>query len=110
MDKRHDGVITSTLHYQEHDGQFSHERTQPTEDLILERNAQLRNNPGAIDDLGAKMGLGETWGRQVASIPFILWEKAIRDGFALNSPDSKIREREVFRFLQTPEGKSCLVR
>ncbi len=82
--------------------------TQPTEDVILARNARLRNNPGAIRDLG-KGGEGGTWGRQVASIPLIIYDKAIRDGYDLNNLDSEIAGREMHRFLQSPMGKACLV-
>lgn len=89
------------------DDKVYHKTTQPAEDLILERNAELRKNPGVIQDLG---GNGEnSWGRQVASIPFIIWEKAIRDGYWLNCPDSKIAEQEMHRFLMSEDGKKCLV-
>jgi hypothetical protein len=45
----------------------------------------------------------------VASIPFIMFEKALRDGYDLNSPDSQIAGQEMNRFLKSPEGKMCLV-
>ena len=83
-----DSVIKSEVHYQDHTGTLTHKTTQPTEDLILERNAELRKNPGVIRDLGQGQS-GGTWGRQVASIPFILYDKAIRDGYKLNSKDQK---------------------
>jgi len=103
------GVILSKLHYQDHEDRLYHETSQPSEDAILERNAQLRNNVGAIRDLGEGQE-GGTWGRQVASIPFIVYEKAIRDGYDLNNPDSKVSGMEMARFLQSTEGKLCLVR
>lgn len=90
-------------------GSLFHETTQPTEDMILERNKQLRNNPGSIQDLGSQLQ-GGVWGRQIASIPFIVYEKAIRDGYDLNSSDSDRAEKELYRFLQSEEGKKCLVR
>jgi len=92
----------------EHGTELCHKMTQPTEDMILARNARLRNNPGALHDLG-KDNEGGTWGRQVASIPLIVWDKALRNGFDLNSRDSKVAEKELLRFLQTTDGKMCLV-
>jgi len=85
-----------------------HKTTQPTEDLILGRNQELRKNPGSMNDLGGKGD--NSWGRQVASIPIIMFEKAIRDGYQLNSKDGKHAEKEMFRYLQSPEGRTCLVR
>jgi hypothetical protein len=45
----------------------------------------------------------------VASIPFIMFEKAIRDGYDLNCPDSKIAGQEMNRFLKSEDGRLCLV-
>lgn len=102
-----DKVIRSDLHYQEHTGELTHKTSQPSEDVILARNAELRKNPGVIQDLGSQSG--ESWGRQVASIPLIMYEKAMRDGFDLNSKDAKHRSSETMRFLRSDEGKKCLV-
>jgi hypothetical protein len=102
-----ESVIRSDLHYDNHSNTLTHITTQPTEKIILERNAQLRNNPGALHDLGAQSG--ESFGRMVASIPFIMYEKALRDGYDLNSPDSKFAGREMNRFLQSADGRLCLV-
>lgn len=103
-----DEVIRSDIHYQEHTGVLTHKTTQPTEDIILTRNAELRKNPGVIRDLGAGSP-GGSWGRNVASIPFIMLEKAIRDGFELDSTDGDHRSKELFRYLKTEEGKKCIV-
>ena len=78
-----------------------HRRTQPTEDLILARNEQIRNSPGTLRDL--------SFGRQVASIPFNMWEAAVRAGFDLNCPDSDIAGKEMMRYLRSEEGKTCMV-
>jgi len=102
-----DEVIRSDIHYQEHTGVLTHKTSQPTENLILERNAELRKNPGVIQDLGKQSG--GTFGRQVASIPFIMYEKAIRDGYEINAGDAEYRQKELFRYLQSEEGKKCLV-
>jgi len=96
-----DAVIKSRYHYQPHTGVVSHETTQPSEQLILERNAELRKNPGAVKDM--------SFGRQVASIPIIMYEAAIRAGYDLNSHDHKFAGTEMNRFLQSTEGKMCLI-
>jgi len=101
-----DEVFKSDIHYQAHTDVVTHKVTQPSESIILERNKQLRNAPGAIKDLGAE---SSTWGRQLASIPFIMYEKALRDGFRFNSPDKDTANKEMQRFLATPEGKACMV-
>lgn len=102
------GVIKSEI-IMGSDDQLHHLQTQPTEDLILNRNAELRKNPGVIHDLGAQ-GSGGTWGRQVASIPEIMYYAAIKNGYQLNSKDKDTASKDMFRFLQTEEGKKCLVR
>lgn len=103
-----DEVFRSEVHYQEHTGVLTHKVTQPSEDLILTRNAELRKNPGVIRDLGAQSKDG-TWGRMLASIPFNMYEAAIRAGYALDSKDGKHRSNEVFRYLKSEEGQKCLV-
>lgn len=90
----------------EHGTEIARKLTQPSEDIILRRNAELRNNPGALRDLGGDEG---DWGRQVASIPLILWDKALRNGYDLNSKDSKHAERELWRFLKSEDGRKCFV-
>jgi len=100
-------VIRSDMHYQEHTGVLTNKTYQPTEKLILDRNSELRKNSKVIQDLGAQSG--ESYGRQVASIPFIMYEEAIRDGFELNQGDKEHREKEMFRFLKSEKGQLCLV-
>jgi hypothetical protein len=96
-----DQVIKSEFLIDRHDDMLHHRRTQPTEDLILARNAELRKD-NVLNDL--------SFGRQVASIPFIMWEKAVRDGYDLANPDQDIHSREMFRYLKSENGKKCLVR
>lgn len=102
-----DGVFTSKFHYQEHDGQLTRVLDQPSRDVILARNAELRKNPGAIIDLGKQSG--GTFGRQIASIPMITFYEAIAAGYDLTNVDKGTSEREMNRFLRSPEGKACLV-
>ena len=87
---------------------LTHKLTQPTEDIIMARNARLRQNPGVINDFG-KNNEGGTWGRWVASIPNIIFEQAIRNGYDLRCKDAKIAAKEMNRFLASPIGKACLV-
>jgi hypothetical protein len=95
-----DEVIRQTLHWQPHTNTLTAVRTQPTEKLILDRNREIREND-LMGDL--------SFGRQIASIPLNMWEKAIRDGFALMHPDKTEREREMNRYLQSVEGRQCLL-
>lgn len=96
-----DGVFKSELLFCDHTEEVARKLTQPTEDLILNHNAELRKNKGALRDF--------EFGRQLASIPLNMWEKAIRDGYDLQSKDKQIREREMARYLRSPEGRACLV-
>lgn len=104
-----DSVIKSDMHYQEHTGVLTHRMTQPSEELILNRNAELRKSPDAIRDLGSQSN-GGTWGRQLANIPQIVYTQAMAAGFDLNSQDKNHAGQEMNRFLQTPVGKTCLIR
>lgn len=103
-----DEVFRSEFHYQEHTGVLTHKVSQPSEDLILNRNAELRKNPGVIQDLGAQSKDG-TWGRWLCSIPHVMYEKALRDGYQLNATDGQFRSEEINRYLKSEEGKKCLV-
>lgn len=102
-----DEVFKSKIHYQEHTGELTHELTQPSEDVILSRNADLRKNEHAMHDLGAQ-GNDGVWGRHLCTIPLNVFEKAKREGFDLECKDKDIAEKELFRFLKTPEGQICL--
>lgn len=101
-------VLTQEWHYQPHTDELTCVTDQPTQNLILERNNELRKNEGVINDLGK--GSGSTWGRQVASIPTIMFHEAIKDGFDLFNKDADFASKEMFRFLQSEKGKTCLIR
>ena len=103
-----DEVLRSELHYQEHTGVLTHKLSQPSEQMILDRAADIRNTPGLLRDLGEGQD-GGAWGRWVANIPNIILERAIRDGFDLNCKDQEIAAQEMNRFLKTPMGEACLV-
>jgi hypothetical protein len=103
-----DGVFKDEYTYQAHEDKLYRKRTQPTENLILNRNAEMRKNSGILHDLGAQSSEG-SWGRQVASIPMSIYWQAIKDGYELNASDSKHAEKEMWRFLQTDTGKLCMI-
>ena len=102
-----DDVIKSKIQM-DNDGVMYHETSQPSEDTILERNKELRKNPGVIQDLGSRSE-GGVWGRQVASIPYIVLEKAVRDGYDIYCKDQDIAQKELWRFLRSEEGKKCMI-
>ncbi len=86
-----------------YDGEKLHRKlTQPTEELILERNKQLRNNQEVQRDL--------TFGRQVASIPFNDYEALKRKYPELAKGDSQQRQKTLLRILNSSEGKKYLIR
>jgi len=103
-----DSVIKSEFTYSAHEDKLTHKQTQPTEGIILRRNAELRKNEGVIRDLGHESG--DSWGRQVASIPEIMFHAAIRDGYDLMAKDAKHAAKEMHRFLGSEKGKQCLIR
>ena len=99
-----DEIFKTVNHYVAHEDELVRELTQPTENIILDRNRELRKNPDAQHDLGAQCG--ESYGRQVANIPLIMVDKAKRDGY-----DILRNDKDLFKWLQTtPEGRSCLTR
>lgn len=107
-----DEIFRSKIVFDPSEEKLYHEVTQPSEDLILNRNAEMRKNPGILHDLGAQGGgrtKSQTWGRWLCSIPEVMYVKAIRDGYDLNCPDKEIRSKELNRYLQSEEGKKCLV-
>lgn len=93
----------------EEGGKLYHERTQPTDKLIYERNAELRKNTGAIRDIGAQSD-GGAFGREVARIPFNDLEWASRNGYDIYSKDAKRASKELMRFLKTPLGQKSIIR
>ena len=92
--------FVSEFHFQPHTEVLTHRLYQPNENLILDRNQRLRNEPEAF----AK----NEWIRPLCAVPLIMWEKAIRDGYDLNCPDKEIADKELFRYLRSPEGMTCM--
>jgi hypothetical protein len=102
-----DGIFVSKFHFQEHTEVLTRELDQPSRNVILARNAELRKNPGVIQDLGKQSG--ESFGRQIASIPMIVFYEAIETGYDLLNKDKDVANREMNRFLRSDIGKACLV-
>lgn len=101
-----DEVIKSELYWE--GDLLIHKQTQPTENIILERNNELRKNTGVIRDI--KDESGETWGRMVASIPIVLHSWALKNGYDFYSKEKGRAGKEILRFLQSEQGKKCMVR
>lgn len=97
-----DGQFKSRIVDHAPTGEIGHIFEQKDRDVILERNRELRKNPGALKDL--------TFGRQIANIPFEDW-----DYFLMKNPDYRFmdkKQREVclMNFLKfDPIGQSCVV-
>ncbi len=79
-----------------HENIVTRELTQPDRDLILTRNANLRNNPGAINDL--------SFGRQMLSVPLEDMEMLRRKHPELRTTDSQIRSDWWKKFILSPES------
>jgi len=104
-----DSVIRSEVHYQNSTDELFHKTSQPSENLILERNKNLRNSGHKLEFGAGNPGKGGKWGRQLCSVPLITWEWAKRNGFDLDCPDKEIADKALMRFLKTVEGRACLV-
>jgi hypothetical protein len=88
--------------YEIHGDQLVRRLTQPTENIILNRNAELRKNPGAIRDM--------SFGRMVASIPFNDYEFLRRKYPELVYGDAEQRQKCMYKILSSSEGARFLVR
>jgi len=91
-----DGVIQSEYKMQPSEGVLYRQMTQPERPLILNRNAELRKNPGVINDL--------SFGRQMLSIPEIDYIALCRKYPVLVNGSNK--EIEIFykKFIKSSES------
>ncbi|MGD9168557.1 MAG: hypothetical protein PVI97_00670 [Candidatus Thiodiazotropha sp.] len=98
-----DGAIVQKIATQAHEpGRLYVQNTQPSEDLILERNQKLRNNPGALKDL--------SFGRQIASVPAIVMSEWMKTYPELRGgAPSKDRQRKLMQLLSDPANRKYLV-
>jgi len=99
-----DGVLVSRFHESKHEGvsgRTYHTLDQPSRKLILERNAELRKNKGALRDL--------SFGRQLASIPTLDYYALQKKFPKLRAASAKDRSEEMMRVLRMPEYGYLLV-
>jgi len=90
-----DGIIATRWHEQAHTGETVVEQVQDTT-AILERNAELKKNPDALRDMD--------FGRQVASIPLVVYYDWQRKYPELRSTDSEVANAKFMQLLkQHPE-------
>jgi hypothetical protein len=102
LHKSSDEVFTNTL-VQNGPDEVVGLLQQPSDEIILERNKQLRNNPGAQRDL--------TFGRQITSIPMIDW-LVLKKKYPkiADYSDPVGRSAEIMRIMRLPENRKYLVR
>lgn len=97
-----DGYYRSRIVSHAPTGEVGHIFEQKDRDVILERNARLRNNPHALNDL--------SFGRQVASIPFEDWQYFLQKNPNYRHMDKKEKEVCMMNFLKfDPIGQACCV-
>lgn len=86
----HDGLFQTKSVYQPHENKLYVEKTQLNEGLILRANAEKQKMEQRRME----------WGRQVASIPHILYDKWCREHPEMRSPDKEIRSRKLLQLIR----------
>jgi protein subunit release factor B len=86
----HDGLFRTKTVFQPHEERLYAEKTQINEDAILAANAEKRKMEQRKMD----------WGRQVASIPQIVYSNWLRQNPELRSPDKSERDRTLLRLIR----------
>ena len=89
-DDFHDGLFRTKAVFQQHEGILYAEKTQLNEGLILSANAEKRKQEQTKLD----------WGRQIASIPAIMYEKWQRENPELRSKDKDIRSAKLLALIR----------
>jgi hypothetical protein len=93
-DDFHDGLFRTRVKFQPHEGKLYAEKTQLNESAILADNAIKR----AMDQRPLE------WGRQIASIPQIMYDKWLREHPELRSNDKQIRSMKLLALIrENPE-------
>jgi hypothetical protein len=69
---------------------------------IMDRNAELQKNPGALNDL--------SFGRLAVSVPELDWHQITERNPDLISPDHEIRNRALAKWLASSESAPYKVR
>ena len=89
-DDFHDGLFRTKVTYQPHEGVLYAEKTQLNEAAILAGNA-------------IKRAMGQrplAWGRQIASIPEIMYDKWVRENPELRSKDKQVRHLKLMALIR----------
>jgi hypothetical protein len=89
-DDFHDGLFRTKVKFQPHEGKLYAEKTQLNESAILAGNAIKR----AMDQTPLE------WGRQIASIPQIMYDKWCREHPELLSKDKQIRSMKLLALIR----------
>lgn len=87
--EHHDGLFKTKSVYQAHENKLYVEKTQLNEDMILRANAEKQKMEQRKMD----------WGRQVASIPHILYDKWCRENPEMRSQDKEIRSKKLLELI-----------
>ena len=95
-----DGVLFSEWHFE--GGDLVRKQTQPSRELILDRNAELKKNPGAINHLSFA-GLELT----IPTLDLIVLQKKYP---ALASANGQERKDAWLRFMGTAEADPYRIR
>lgn len=94
------GIVTEVITHAHEPGKVYTRRTQPSADLILERNKRMQIEQPERD---------LSFGRHIANIPYndlFFLQKKYPD---LLSPDKQIRQTALMKILKSPEGAKYLV-
>ena len=97
----HDGVIR-TRQWWEGEATLITEKYQPSKDAILNDNAEIRKNPGALRTLDSMQ-----WALQ---IPTVDYDKLIKCNPLLSHPDADIRNKAWKTFISSDESLPYRVR
>ena len=86
-----DGIIRTDTHFRAHTDESVMHTYQPTEDLILERNADLQKTQHNAELMGMQ---------HVAEVPMILMNKWIREDPEMTAPDPQTRNLALIRHIR----------
>ena len=92
-----DGVTVSKYRYHAADGTITRQVVQPSRDMILANNAELRKNKGVIRDL--------SFGRLALRIPLVDMHYLKRKYPVLNEPDEAAIVKFWQKFVNTTEAE-----
>ena len=88
--KKTDGVLFAEWRMEQ--GHLVRSIRQPLEKSILDTNAELQKNEGALKDL--------EWAQFLGRIPLVTWYALCKKDPELNSRDPEIRTKAIMRLLQ----------